>query len=148
IQLRFRQRIGAFELDGVLCGEHGKVFAEWIARAVNGDLAFFHSLQQGGLRTRRGAIDFVDEKKVGEDRTTMQRERAAGEIEYIRAGYIGGHEVRGTLHALEIQTANAREGLDGKRLREARNTFDDGVTTANESEKKLIHDLALADDDF
>jgi len=36
--------------------------------AVDGDLRFVHGFEKGGLRARRGAVDFVGEDHVGEDR--------------------------------------------------------------------------------
>ena len=67
IELRFGQRISAFEVDWVLRGEDGEPSGQRPAGAVAGDLALFHALEQRGLGARRHAVDFVHEKQVGED---------------------------------------------------------------------------------
>ena len=92
--MRFGQRIGALEFDGILRGENGEMIGQGIARAVNGDLALFHRFKQGGLRARRGAIDFVHEKQVGENGAAMQRERTRGHLEDVGAHDVGGHRDR------------------------------------------------------
>jgi hypothetical protein len=48
----------------------------WVAAwgAVDGDLAFLHGLQEGGLGLGRGAVDLVGEQQVGEDRALLEGE--------------------------------------------------------------------------
>jgi hypothetical protein len=52
------------------------------------------------------------------------------------------------LNTLEAETADARQKLNGKRLGETGNAFDNGVASTDENNKQLIDDFALADDDF
>ena len=148
VELSFRKRVGALEFDGILRGEDGEVFRERIANAVDGDLALFHGFQQRGLRARGSAVDFVDKKKVGENGTAMQRKRVAAEVEDVSSGDVGRHEVSGALHALKAEATDAREAFDRQRLGKTGNAFHNGVAAANEDEEKLVHDFALADDDF
>ena len=68
VLLGFGQRIGAFLLDRVLRGQHEERVVEAVADAADGDLAFLHGFEQGGLRLGRRAVDFVGEDDVGEQR--------------------------------------------------------------------------------
>jgi hypothetical protein len=64
VKLRFGQRIGAFLLDRVLRGQHMERLGRR-ARAGHGDVLFLHGLQQGRLRARAGAVDFVRHQQAG-----------------------------------------------------------------------------------
>ena len=68
VLLGFGQRIGAFLLDRVLRGQHEERVGQLVADAADGDLPFLHGFEQGGLRLRRRAVDFVGENHVGEQR--------------------------------------------------------------------------------
>src|SRR5258708_3855935 len=59
IELRLGQRISAVVLAGILCGDDQKRLRERIGMRVDGDLPLIHGLEQGGLRLRSGAVDFV-----------------------------------------------------------------------------------------
>ena len=72
VQLRFRQRISAFLLDGILRGEHEERLAERMPLAADRDLVLLHRLQQRGLGFRRGAVDLVGQDHVGEDRAAEE----------------------------------------------------------------------------
>ena len=76
VQLRFRQRIGAFELDRVLGRERRELVREAVAGAVDRHLPLLHRLEQRRLGAGRHAVDLVDQQQVGEDRALVQRERA------------------------------------------------------------------------
>ena len=66
VELRLGQRIRAFQLDRVLRGEHEERLRQLVGFPDHRDVALLHRLQQGGLRLRRGAVDFVREHDVGE----------------------------------------------------------------------------------
>ncbi len=68
VLLRFGQRIGAFLLDGVLRGQHEERVGQLVPGAADGDLAFLHGFEQGGLRLGRRAVDLVGQDDVGEQR--------------------------------------------------------------------------------
>src|ERR1039458_5634425 len=59
IELRLGQGISAVVLDGILRGENEERLRQRIRVGVDGDLAFVHRFEQGGLRLRSGAVDFV-----------------------------------------------------------------------------------------
>ncbi len=78
IELRFRQRIGAFELDRVLRREHVERLLELIGAPLDRDAVLLHRLEQRRLRLRRRAVDLVGEHDVGEDRARARTPSAAG----------------------------------------------------------------------
>src|ERR1700687_528339 len=59
IELRLGQGIGAVVLDGILSGNDQERLRQRIGMRVDGDLAFVHSFEQGGLRLGSGPLDFV-----------------------------------------------------------------------------------------
>ena len=65
VELGFRQRVGAFLLDGVLGGQHMEGPRQVVALARDGDMIFLHRLQQRGLGARAGAVDFVGHAAAG-----------------------------------------------------------------------------------
>ena len=86
VLLRFGQRIGAFLLDGVLRGQHEERIGQRVARAADGDLAFLHRFEQGGLRLGRRAVDLVGQNDVGEQRAVQELEQRAGRSPCLPAG--------------------------------------------------------------
>src|SRR5271165_5619158 len=74
IQLRLRQWISTFEVDRILGGEDGECLGKSITRPVNGYLPFLHALEQSRLRSRRHAVDLVDQQEAGKDRPLVQNE--------------------------------------------------------------------------
>ncbi len=46
-------------LAGILRGDNQERLRERIGMRVDGDLPLVHGLEQGGLRLRSGAVDFV-----------------------------------------------------------------------------------------
>src|SRR5262249_48118414 len=68
VTLRFGQGVDAFGFDGVLGGQDDERAGEGVAAAAEGDLAFGHDLQEGGLDFGGGAVDLVGEDEVREDR--------------------------------------------------------------------------------
>jgi len=97
------------------------------------------------LRARRGAIDFVNEQKIGKDRTAVQGERAARQVIDIGAEDVGGHQIWSALHALEFQLKDMRQGLYCKSLGQARDAFDQRMPAHQHYQQKLIERFALAD---
>src|SRR5262249_8484070 len=102
--------------------------------SVDSDLAFFHGLQQGGLRAWRHTVDLVSQQHVGEERPAMQRERAGGKVEHIAADNVGRHEIRSALDAAKFQMEEPSKTLDDERLRNTRYTFQQGMAPAQQGE--------------
>ena len=75
VELGFRQRIGAFHLDGILRGHHQKRRFQKMRGGSAGDGVLLHGFKQGALRLGRGAIDFVGQDQVGENRAGLEAQR-------------------------------------------------------------------------
>ena len=60
--------------DRVLRGDHQKRLRQRVRVRVDRDLAFVHGFEQRGLRLGRGAVDFVGQQHVGEDRAALEFE--------------------------------------------------------------------------
>jgi hypothetical protein len=148
VELGFRERVSAFELEGILCGEDGEEVVEGVGDAVDGDLAFFHAFEERGLGARGHAIDFVGEEELGEDGAAMEGELTGLEREDAGAENVGGHHIGRALDAAEVEGEKTGQGFDGHGLGHAGNTFDEGVTAAKEGEDGLLNELGLAGDDF
>ena len=112
---------------------------------------FLHRFEQRGLGLGRRAVDFVRENHVREDRAFDEDHLAAAGrvlLENLRAGDVGGHEVRRELDALELEVEDLRERLDEERLGEAGRAGDEAVAAGEERDEELLDDFALADDDL
>ena len=72
IELRFGQRIGAFHFDGILGGHDQEGRFEFVRGGAAGDGPLLHGFEQRGLCFGRGAIDFVGQHQVGEDRARLE----------------------------------------------------------------------------
>ena len=108
VHLRLRQRIGAYEIDRILRGEHHERAGERIGDAVDGDLPLLHDLKQRALRLGRGAVDLVGEDDLREDRAraVLHLARDAG---HRIAGDVRRGDVGRELNALERAGQRAGE---------------------------------------
>ena len=152
IELRFRQRVRAFELDRVLRGEHVERLVELIGLALHGDAMLLHRFEQRRLRLRRGAVDFVRQHDVGEDRPRREHHLpATGSrilLHEIRAGDVGRHQVGRELDARELQRQHARHRMNQQCLCQTWRTHDQAVPTDEQRHQHLADDFVLADDDL
>ena len=90
--------------DRVLRGDHEERLGQVVRLLAGGDLAFLHRLQQGRLRLRRRAVDFVGEQDVREDRPFDEAELASALVVFVEhrgAGDVGRHQVGRELNAFE-----------------------------------------------
>ena len=111
VQLSFGQRIGALLLNGVLRGQDKERRRQRIALARHGDRLFLHGLEQSGLGLGGGAVYFISQYDIGEDRAFDELELAVL-VEYFGPGDVGGHQVGSELYAVEGETKGFREGVD------------------------------------
>ena len=146
IELRFRQRIRALELDGVLRRDHREQPRQRLGRAVDRDLAFLHRLEERGLRPRRHAVDFVHEQEVGEHGAAVQPEFARRHVQHVGADDVGRHQVRRALDALVAKVQDARERPDGERLAEAGHAFEQRVSPADHRQEQHFDRVGVSDD--
>ena len=93
------------------------------------------------------AVDLIGEQKLGEDRALVQGEFAGLGREDRGAEDVGGHHVGGALNAAEVQRQEAGKRFDSERLGNAGDPFHQGMTAAEQGEKRLVDKLPLAGDD-
>jgi hypothetical protein len=96
-------------------------------------LALLHRLEQGRLHLGGRAVDLVGEQHVGEDGTPLGRELGALRVVDQGADEIGGQQVGRELDALELERQGARQRLDGERLGQAGDAFDQQVAARQQS---------------
>ena len=150
VELGFGQRVGAFQFDGVLRRQHEEGLRQGVGRAAHADLALLHRFQQGGLRLRGGAVDFVGQQQVGEDRARWKRKRAlavVGDLEDVGADDVGGHQVGRELDAGEVELERGGEGAHEHRLAQAGQPFQQQVAVGQQGDERVAHHVALPDDD-
>src|SRR3546814_3199651 len=79
-----------------------------MTHAIDGDLVFGHRFEQGALRARRCAVDFVGKQQLGENRAGMEHEALLALIEHADPEDVRWQQVGGELQALEIQAKACR----------------------------------------
>ena len=122
VELRLRQRIGAFLLDRVLGREHVEGARHVVAVAGDGDVVLLHRLQQRRLGARARAVDLVGHQQLAEDRPGDEAEAAlaAGALlQHLAADDVGRHQVGGELDAARVEPEHDPHGLDQLGLGEA-----------------------------
>jgi len=151
IQLRFGQWIRAFLVNRVLRCHDEERFGELAEFAARSDLFFLHGFEHGGLGLGRGAIDFVGEDEVREDRAALELKFASAGIAFhdeIRAEDVGGHEVGRELNATERHVEHFAERADEERFAKAGHAFEQNVSAAEQRDESVFNDVGVADDDL
>src|SRR5216684_2088322 len=146
VELRFRQGIGAVMLDRILRGNHEKRLRQRERFAVDGDLRLVHGFEKRGLRARRGAIDFIGEDHVGENRPGAEFKFARFGIVDADAENIAGEQVRRELDALKAAMKGFRERLCESSFADAGNVFDEQVAAREQRDEGELDGVFLAVD--
>ena len=150
VELGFGKRIGAFLLDRVLRGDDEERVGQLVGFLADRNLAFLHRLQQGGLRFRRGAVDFVGQHDVGEDRPLDEAKLAAALLVLVedrRAGDVRRHQVGRELDALEADVENLAIDDTMSVLARPGTPTSRAVAAREDGGQDLFDDFGLADDD-
>ncbi len=100
----------------------------------------------GRVGLGRRAVDLVGQEERREDRTPNERELAGLEIEDVRPGDIGGHQIRGELDAAELASEDAGQGAHQERLGDAGHSLDEGVVPREDRDERPVDRLVLPDD--
>ncbi len=132
VKLRLGQGERALVLDRILGGKDDEGLRQGARQAVDGDLALAHALEQRGLGAWGGAVDFVCQEQVREDRAGDELEGPALLIEDGYAGDVAGQEIG---RALEPAEGHPEGGGDRARkhgLADARHIFDQDVPLGQE----------------
>ncbi len=121
-----------------------------MALAADGDLPLLHGFEQGRLGLRGSAVDLVGEYQVGEDRAFQELEdplaRALVLLQHLRAGDVGGHQVRGELDPGEGHLQGAGQRTDHQRLGQTGHALENAVAAGENGQQEQVNDLFLADD--
>ena len=115
---------------------------------INRDLMLFHGFQQGTLRLRCGAIDFVGQHHLGKDRTGVKAEIALLAVENGNAEDVGRQHVAGELHALELQPQQAGQGMRQGGLADARHVFNQQMAPGEQAGEGEAELPVLAENDL
>ena len=145
VELRFGQRIGAFLLDRVLRGHHQEQRRQLVCAAPDADLALAHGFEQGRLNLGRGAVDFVRQHQVVEDRALLEHETAGFRAIDFRTGDVGGQQVGGELDAMELCFDAFGKFFDGLGLGQARRALDQHVAVGKQGDEQALDEFFLAE---
>ena len=141
VDLRLGQGVGAFELDGVLRGEHDERPGELVGVDVHGDPALLHALEQPGLGLGRRAVDLVDERDVREDRPRPELEALLAAVVDVRPDDVRGQQVGGALDARELEADGAGERAGQRRLADAGQVLDQRVALGEHRDDEIGEDV-------
>ena len=147
VALRLGQRVGALHLDRVLRGDHHERRLERVGRAVDGDLALLHALEQRRLRLGRRAVDLVADDDVGEDAAGLELELAGLLVVDRHAGDVARHQVGRELDPLHRAVDRPGQRLGEHRLADAGHVLDQQVALGEQHRDGQPDDLGLALDD-
>jgi hypothetical protein len=96
---------------------------------------------RGRLGLRRGAVDFVGEQDVGEDRAADEADHSpsggAVFLDHLGAENVRRHQVGRELDAVELEIDGLGELLDEQRLGEAGNAAEQAVAAGEEGNQDL-----------
>ena len=145
VHLRFRQGIGAHEIDRILRCQNHKRTRQRIGHAVNRHLTLLHDFEQRGLRFRRCAVDFVGEDNLAHDcaGTVLHFARQTGHRE---AGDIRRGDIRRKLNTLKRAGKRTRQRAGERRLAHARNILNEHMPFAQQRGEHQFHNVILTDD--
>jgi len=151
IQLRLRQRIGPFLLNGVLRGQHEEWRIQDVGAPRHRDAVLLHGFEHGGLRLRGRPIDFIRQNDVREHGAFGELEGplAAGQfLQDVGAGDVHRHQIGGKLNATEAQRHGLRQPADEECLGQPWDAHEQRVPPGEQTDDQLLDHLMLADDDF
>src|SRR3546814_20074828 len=110
----------------------------------------YATLVRSGLGLGRGAVEFVREQQVGEHRSALELEAAVPGavvfLEYLGADDVARHQVRGELHAAELQVQRLPERAHQQGLAEPGNALEQAMAAGEEADQQFFDDVSLADD--
>ena len=95
--------------------------------AVHGHLAVTHRLEQGTLRARRRAVDFVRQYDVAKDRSTIKNEFARLTIVDTAANDIAGQKIRRELQSAKVAAQAFRQCLAHQCLADSGHVLEQNV---------------------
>ena len=109
---------------------------------------FLHGFEQGGLHLGGGAVDFVGEEQVREDRALLRHEGAFLRIVDHRTDHVGGQEIGRERDALELESDRLGERFDGGGLGQPGDAFEEDVPARDHGDQHAVEQFLLADEDL
>lgn len=112
-----------------------------------GDAALLHGLQQGGLGLGGGAVDFIRQHDVGEDRAFLEDEGFCP-VHFLEDGSardVPGQQVRRELDAARRERQRPGEPLDQFRLAQAGQPFQQDVAARQHADEDEFNEVFLAE---
>jgi len=131
-------------VDRILGGDHKKRIRQPMGHAIQRHLLLRHRFEQGALRARRRAIDFIGQQQVAEHRAGMELEAAAMRFVDRDAEHIGRQQIGGELHALELQAEAGCHRMGEGGLAEPWQVFDQQMPAGQQRDKGHAYFLGLA----
>ncbi len=147
IQLGFGQRIGSVVLDGVLRGDHHERLGQGTRVIVHRHLRFVHGFKQRALGFGSGAVDFIGQHDVGENRARPEFKALRLLVVNVDADHVGGKHVGSELNALERAVKRARQRMGQGGLADAGNVFQQQMSAGQQSHQRQLHGLGFPPDD-
>ena len=135
-------------LDGVLRGQHHKRIRQRVGVVVDGNLRFVHRFEQGRLRFRRGAVDFVGHNDVREHRPGLELEILSHVVEHADADHVAGKQIGSELNSLERAVEGARNGMRQGGFAHARHVFQQEMPAREQRHQRHLNHFFLALDDL
>ena len=111
---------------------------------IDGDLRFVHGFEQRRLRFRRGAVDFVGQNDVGENRAGLELELLVDLVVDADADHVARQHVGGKLHAVKRAVKRVRQGLGQRGFADAGHIFDQQVAAAEQRDQCEADGFILA----
>ncbi len=146
-ELRLGQREGADLLRGILRRDDEERLGQLARLAFGGDLVLFHRLEQRRLRLGRGAVHFVRQDHLREDRPGMELEGAGLALVDRDADDVGRQHVARELDALEVQAERARQHVGQRGFADARQILDQEMPASEQAGEREAHLALFAEDD-
>ena len=136
VNLGFRERVGAFLFDGVLGGHYKERFVEREGVVADCDLAFLHSLEECGLHFGRGAVDFIGQYEIGENRAFLYLELLVFNAVYHCSEHVGREKVGRELDSAVFCVDKLCKCFYCQRFGQTGHTFEKDVAVGEECYKE------------
>ena len=145
VHLSLWQRIGAFEFDGVLRGEHKERIRQRVRLPEHRHAALLHGFEQCGLRLGRGAVDFICEQQIGEHGPRLKHELAFAIhlLQHRIAGDVSRQQVGRELHTACGEIESFGESFYQFRFSQSRQTFEQHMTACDDAAEHQLDEFTL-----
>src|SRR5206468_2376316 len=139
IKLRLGKRVSTVVFDWILRGDDQERLRQRMSFPIDGDLRFVHGFEQGGLRARRGAVDFVGQNDVGKKRAGTKLKFARVGLVHADAEHIARQKVGSKLNALKSTMKRFRERLRESGRSYSGDIFDQQVPAGEQCDQRKLN---------